>query len=378
MSAPEPPRRAEDFGWHCPLPVDPDDRIQMAHGAGGRLMNELIDRLIRPSLAGGEAAARDARHDAAWLSVPGDNWAMSTDTFVVRPLFFPGGDIGRLAVYGTVNDLWMAGARPQFLSCGLILEEGLPLPVLARILTSMGQAAAECGVRIVTGDTKVVERGHGDGLYINTTGIGQTLAAGPFCPSRIVPGDRLLVSGDLGRHSIAVMAAREGLRFETDLVSDAAPLGGPVEAWLEAGIVPHCLRDLTRGGLASGLCELAEAAGCDFEIDEAALPIDGAVQGACEILGLDPWSLASEGRFLAIVAAEQAEQAIARLRGEGDGQSRQAALIGTVSAHAGGPRRAGGAPAGAATTGGLVTLRSRLGTRRPLRLPQGEPLPRIC
>jgi hydrogenase expression/formation protein HypE len=293
-------------------------------------------------------------HDGAVLETTG-RLAFTTDSYVVRPLFFPGGDIGSLAVYGTVNDLAMCGARPRALSCGFILEEGLPLSTLERVLESMARAAAACGVPIVTGDTKVVERGHGDGLFINTAGVGEVLALGPIGASAIRPGDAVLVSGDLGRHGIAILAAREGLAFETTIESDSGPLLEPVMALLQAGFEVHCLRDLTRGGLTSALVELSEASGLGIELEESALRTHDEVQGACELLGLDPLAVANEGRMVVFLPAAQAGPALELLaRFEPT-----AFRAGTVQ-------------------GDRVVVRTALGSRRVLDMPSGEQLPRIC
>jgi hydrogenase expression/formation protein HypE len=281
--------------------------------------------------------------------------AFSTDSFVVKPLFFPGGDIGTLAVNGTVNDLAMCGAKPLYLSCGMILEEGLPMEHLWRIVSSMRDAAALAGVQIVTGDTKVVDHGKGDGIFINTAGVGVLTHDRVIAPASVRPGDVVLINGDLGRHGMAIMAAREGLAFETTIESDCAPLNHTVAALLEAGIDVHCLRDLTRGGLVSALVEIATAAGLHIDVRELDVPVIEEVRGACEILGMDPMYVANEGRFCAFVPREQAAQAQA-IMGAG------AALIGEVSAD----------------SRGLVTLTSVIGARRILDMLSGEQLPRIC
>ncbi|MGK2942696.1 MAG: hydrogenase expression/formation protein HypE [Immundisolibacter sp.] len=348
----------------CPLPLDDSPTVLLAHGGGGRLMHQLLDTLILPTLGmdGGRSLHDAALLDELCSDAPPGRLAFTTDSYVVRPLFFPGGDIGTLAVCGTVNDLAMAGAQPRALSVSLILEEGLPMDTLWRVLLSLRQSADAIGVRIVTGDTKVVERGRGDGLYLNTAGVGVAPAGVDICPGRVRTGDAVLVSGDLGRHGIAVMAQREGIAFETVIESDCAALAGTVTALLEAGIEVHCLRDLTRGGLASALVEIARAAGVDLHVDEAAVPVSTAVAAACELLGFDPLHVACEGRLVAFVPAAQAQlahQVLRRCPGGG-----QAALIGSVSA-------AGG-------KAGRVTLRGPYGIDRPLDLPAGELLPRIC
>lgn len=345
------------FQWGCPAPRITEDRVLLAHGGGGRLMHQLIERVFLPAFAN---PALEARHDGAVIDVGGARLAFTTDSFVVRPLFFPGGNIGDLAINGTVNDLAMCGARPLYLSAGFILEEGLPLEALREITASMRAAAERAGVLLVTGDTKVVDQGHGDGVFINTAGIGLLEAPGPIGPQRVEPGDAVLVSGDLGAHGVAVLSVREGLEFEAPIASDTAPLWGPVEALLAAGIELHCLRDLTRGGLASAMNEIAQARGLVIRIEEAAIPVSEAVKGACELLGLDPLYVANEGRFAAFVPERQAERALEVLRGLAE--SAGAARIGAVHDEA----------------PGAVILRSRIGGQRVVDMLSGEQLPRIC
>ncbi|SDK17967.1 hydrogenase expression/formation protein HypE [Microbulbifer yueqingensis] len=341
----------------CPLPVFTDETVRVGHGSGGELSQRLISELIRPHFD--NPWLRQA-HDSATLCPGSERIVFTTDSFVVSPLFFPGGDIGELAVYGTVNDLAMSGAVPRFLSCSLILEEGLPMQTLDRALASMGRAARDTGVQLVTGDTKVVERGKGDGLYINTAGIGVLEHSEVIAPERIAPGDLILLSGDIGRHGMAVMATREGLEFESPLRSDCAPLAEPVLALLNAGITVHCLRDLTRGGLATALVELAESAGRELVVEEAAIPVSEPVQGACELLGLDPLYVANEGRFIAFVPADRAVEALAIL--QGTAVAADSRVIGSAST--------GHRP--------RVIMRNTIGSERLLdRLP-GEQLPRIC
>jgi hydrogenase expression/formation protein HypE len=350
-------------GWSCPTPLDYHDTIQLAHGGGGRLMRSLIQRLLLPQFERAQRIAPASRrppHDSAVLDLNGVRVAFTTDSFVVSPLFFPGGDVGKLAVYGTVNDLAMAGAVPQFLSCGLILEEGTPLETLRRVVASMQQAADEVGVRIVTGDTKVVDRGKGDGIFINTAGIGLIPAGVDVSPARVVPSDRILVSGDLGRHGIAIMSVREGLQFEGALPSDCGSLAGLVAELTALGADLHCLRDLTRGGLAAALIEIAEDAGVGIEVDEASIPVAASVAGACELLGLDPLYVANEGRLIAIVAESAAERALAILHQHA--AASQSALIGVVDDR----------------HPGAVELRTAFGSGRLLDLPSGEQMPRIC
>ena len=329
------------------------ERIRLAHGAGGTLMQQLIDQELR-RLHPDPAAPL---HDAASLVLPHGRLAFSTDGYVVQPLEFPGGDIGRLAITGTANDLAMAGARPRHLSVALILEEGLELALLRRVVTSMVAAAAACGVSIVAGDTKVVERGKGDGVFIASSGIGLIEAVEPIGPAAIAAGDALLVSGDLGRHGVAILAARHGLVLDPPLESDCMPLWPAVEALLAAGVRPHCLRDLTRGGLAAALHELADARAAALVLEEAAIPVGQAVAGCCAVLGLDPLQLANEGRFLAVVPPEDAAAALALLEPAGG------AWIGRVE-------RVGAQAE--------VRLRTVLGSERLLPPLSGELLPRIC
>ncbi len=302
----------------------------------------------------------DTRHDSAQFTVPPGRLAMTTDSYVVRPIFFPGGDIGSMAVHGTVNDLAMSGARPLYLSCAFIIEEGLPMATLWRVVCSMREAAQKCGVPIVTGDTKVVDKGKGDGLFINTTGIGGIETDQVISPQSVQPGDAVIVSGDLGRHGMAIMALREGLGFESAIESDSAPVHEAVLALLIAGLEIHCLRDLTRGGLASALNEIAEAAGVKIGITSQWIPVHEEVRAACEMLGLDPLQVANEGRFVAFVAAKDAARALEILRRFA--VSAAASLIGTVGERS--------AP--------LVTIKSELGVSRILDMPSGEQLPRIC
>jgi hydrogenase expression/formation protein HypE len=319
-------------------------------------MHQLIEKMFIATFGDD----RHIPHDATVLTLTTQKIAMTTDSYVVRPLFFPGGDIGSLAIHGTVNDLAMAGARPLYLTVGLILEEGLPMETLWRIVQSMQQAAQNAGVKIVTGDTKVVDKGKGDGIFINTAGVGVVEHSLAIAPGSVQPGDILLVNGDLGRHGIAIMALREGLDFETEIESDSAPVADLVGQLLQAGIEIHCLRDLTRGGLASTLNEIAEAAGFEIEIDELAIPVREDVQGACELLGFDPLYVANEGRFVAFVAPADAQKALEIMRSHPLGTN--ASQIGSVSA----------------ATNSLVKLKSRIGAQRILDMLSGEQLPRIC
>lgn len=342
----------------CPLPVADYREVLLAHGGGGRLMRQLVERLFAAELA---AVGLQAEHDSATLAVAGAELAMTTDSYVVSPLRFPGGDLGSLAVHGTVNDLAMAGARPCWLSAAFILEEGLAMTTLQAIVRSMRHACERARVRLVTGDTKVVDRGSGDGAFVTTTGVGVIPPGRDVAPRRIRPGDVILINGDVARHGIAVLSVREGLAFESTIESDSAPLADLVEALFGACEV-HCLRDLTRGGLASALCELAGAAAVDMVIDEAAVPLREDVQGACELLGLDPLYVANEGRCIAVVPAADAERALAAWRAHPLGARAQ--VIGRV-----GDRQA---------PRGLVELSGALGARRVLDLLSGEQMPRIC
>ncbi|WP_316679046.1 hydrogenase expression/formation protein HypE [Ralstonia chuxiongensis] len=337
------------------MPADLGDTIELAHGGGGRLTRRLIDDLFRPAFG---AAPDDLTHDGAVFDVGGARLAFSTDSYVVQPIFFPGGDIGSLAVNGTVNDLAMCGAQPLYLSAGLVIEEGFAMDALRRVITSMCQAAHEAGVRLVTGDTKVVERGKGDGLYINTAGVGLVRTPAPVAPQRVQVGDAVILSADIGRHGVAIMAVREGLGFEMTIASDCAPLAASVLQLIEAGVALHCLRDLTRGGLATGLIEIAQASGTAIGLDEAAIPVSEPVRGACEILGLDPLYVANEGRFVAFVPQADAARAVAILRQFND----EATVIGHVQ-HA--------AEFGSVSVG-------TIGGARELDLLTGEQLPRIC
>ena len=341
-----------DFTLSCPVPRVEENTVLLAHGSGGRAMHRLLETLFLPAFSNPALASA---HDGAVLSVDGARLAFTTDSYVVHPLFFPGGDIGALAVNGTVNDLAMCGACPLFLSAGFIIEEGLPMETLERVVLSMQVAAHAAGVQIVTGDTKVVDKGKGDGLFINTAGIGVIEYPLQIAPQMVRPGDVVIVNGDLGRHGMAIMAVREGLEFESQIESDCAPLATPVLALLDAGIEVHCLRDLTRGGLASALCEIASTTDLHIHIEEGAVPVNEDVRGACEILGLDPLYVANEGRFVAFVAPKDAENALSIL---GD-QARQIGVVGEQR-------------------DSLVTLRSAIGATRILDMLSGDQLPRIC
>jgi hydrogenase expression/formation protein HypE len=347
-----------DFTLSCPIPIVEHATVQMAHGGGGRLMRNLIEGIFRPAFA--TDGPTTPAHDSAVVEISAGRLAMTTDTFVVRPMFFPGGDIGKLAVYGTVNDLAMAGARPLYLSVGFILEEGLSMDTLRQVADSMSAASREVGVRIVTGDTKVVDRGKGDGIFINTSGIGLVPPGIDIGPQRVASGDVVIVSGDLGRHGMAVMSVREGLGFESELRSDCASLAALVEAISVAGKDLHCLRDLTRGGLAAALNEIAIDAQVGIELDESAIPVTEQVSAACEILGLDPLYVANEGRLVAFVAPPAAERVLEIMRRHPAASG--PAIVGQVNdAH---PRS--------------VEVRGPMGGNRLLDLLSGEQMPRIC
>ena len=343
-------------------PDGEDDRISLGHGGGGRLSQRLIHELLLPAFG----PADGVLHDAALLPPQQGRLAFSTDSFVVRPLLFPGGDIGRLAVCGSLNDLAMAGATPMALSLALILEEGLAMATLRRVIASIQATAEACGVAVITGDTKVVERGQADGLYINTSAIGRLERPLTIHPGAVRPGDAVLVSGDLGRHGLAILAARGELGLCTDLESDLAPLLEPVQALLAARLTPHCLRDLTRGGLAGAIDEIARSAACRIELEEAVIPLHPAVDGACQLLGLDPLAMANEGRMVVLLPEPQAAAAVALLQRF----QPQARRIGTVL----GPL----SQASALERLHPVSLRGALGVLRPLELGSGEQLPRIC
>jgi hydrogenase expression/formation protein HypE len=376
------------FMLSCPVPRVADDRIVLAHGGGGRLTHQLIEKIFLPAFSN---SMLEERHDGAVLPIdglkPGSRLAFTTDSFVVHPLIFPGGTIGDLAVNGTVNDLAMCGARPLYLSCGFILEEGLEMETLRTVVASMQESAARANVKLVTGDTKVVDRGKGDGIFINTSGIGiieefpclakparhgiphkggrhhdakATIGPAMIGPSAVQPGDDVIVSGDIGRHGVAILSVREGLEFESPILSDTASVWPAVEALLRAGIEIHCLRDLTRGGLATTLNEIASSRGVCIKLEEAAIPVEETVQSACEILGLDPLYVANEGRFAAFVPAAQSAAAVDILKDVP--VSSGAIPIGRVEES---PRS-------------MVVLQSRIGGNRVVDMLSGEQLPRIC
>ena len=346
--------RAGDIS--CPVPHPLPEVVTMAHGGGGMLMQKLIDTAFRGVF---DPEGRDRQHDSALLELNGHRLAFSTDSFVVSPLFFPGGDIGKLAVCGTVNDLAMSGAKPLALSAAFILEEGLPMETLERVVASMQETAERVPVPLVTGDTKVVDRGKGDGVYITTTGVGLAPEGTAIEPQSVRPGDAILLSGDIGRHGIAIMTAREALGLETRIESDAQPLWAAVEALLASGIEVHCLRDATRGGVAAALAEIVETAGLGAEIDEMAIPVRDGVRGACELLGLEPLHVANEGRFVAFVPEAHAERALAVMAKHA--VDTRPVQIGRVTEER-----------------GRVILAGAIGARRIMDRPSGEQLPRIC
>jgi hydrogenase expression/formation protein HypE len=341
----------------CPAPLRDHPVVVMGHGGGGALSAELVRHLFTPAY-GNETLA--ALADSAAVSLGGARLAFSTDSYVVRPLFFPGGSIGDLAVNGTVNDLAMSGARAAYLSCAFILEEGIELSVVSRVAQAIGTAAAAADVTVATGDTKVVDMGHGDGIFVTTSGIGLIPEGVDIRPQRAVPGDVVIVSGPIGMHGVAIMSVREGLEFGVEITSDTAPLGGLVEAVLAVTRDVHVLRDPTRGGLGTALNEIAEASGTGVTLDDRALPVPEAVAGACGFLGLDPLYVANEGRLVAFVPRQHADAVLAAMHGHPQGTG--AAVIGEcVAEHP-----------------GMVVARTGLGGMRVIDLPLGEQLPRIC
>ena len=347
-----------DFeGWTCPAPLRDTPTVVMGHGGGGQLSADLIANLFLPAFG---AAAQADLGDSAVLEVPAGRLAFSTDSYVVKPMFFPGGCIGDLAVNGTVNDLAMAGARPLFLSTAFVVAEGTTMAELGRIAEAMGAAAVRAGVRLVTGDTKVVDHGSGDGVYVTTAGIGVVPDGLRIHPDQARPGDAVLLSGPIGRHGVAVLSRREGLEFGSEVASDTAPLHGLVAALVAGGIDVRVLRDPTRGGVAATTNEIARAAGVGIELVERDLPIPAGVRDACGLLGLDPLQVANEGNLLAIVPADQAQEAVTILRAQEYGEG--ACRVGRVVAE----------------HPGVVVCRTGLGGTRVLGLPIGEQLPRIC
>jgi len=341
----------------CPVPLPAGDRVLLGHGSGGKLSAQLMERVFLPSFGN---PTLDQLNDQATVEIDGVRLAMTTDSFVVKPLFFPGGDIGSLAVHGTINDLAMGGARPLYLSVAFILEEGLPLETLQRITESLRCAAEKAGVQIVTGDTKVVEQGNGDGLFINTTGIGVVPKSLALGSDQARPGDKIILSGSLGDHGIAILAQREGLEFETTIQSDSVPLHGLVDAILATGATIRCMRDPTRGGLSSSLNEIAQRSRVGMVIEEEQIPVREEVRGACELLGLDPLYVANEGKMIAIVEPSAADRVAEAMRGHEYG--REARVIGTVIDQ----------------QRGTVVMKTTFGTTRIVDMLAGDQLPRIC
>jgi hydrogenase expression/formation protein HypE len=346
-----------EFVPTCPIPPTDYPNILIGHGGGGSLTKSLVDKILVPTF---DNPFLKRLHDGAVLPIDGVNVAYTTDSYVVKPLFFPGGDIGQLAVYGTVNDLAMCGARPLFLSAGLVIEEGLPMDTLWRVVCSIRNAASRAQVQIVTGDTKVVDHGKGDGIFVNTSGIGLVEPGRTIAPDQVRDGDVAIINGDIGRHGMAIMAMREGLDFKSPIESDSQPLAGLTLRLLDAGLDIHCMRDLTRGGLAAASVEIAEAAGVQIDLDELKIPVCDAVRGACEILGLDPMHVANEGRFIAFIPESEAERAVALMRKDPCGA--EAVAIGRVSSN----------------NPGVVTMKTAIGGSVVVDMPSGENLPRIC
>jgi len=343
--------------FNCPVPVPAKDTILLGHGSGGKLSAELVRDIFLPALQNPALARLD---DQAVVNVNGQRLAITTDSFVVKPLFFPGGDIGSLSVHGTVNDLAVGGATPLFLSAAFIIEEGFAMDDLRRVVDSMHRAASAAGVQVVTGDTKVVEKGKGDGLFINTTGLGLVPEGVDLSADRARPGDKVILSGSIGEHGIAILAQREGLEFETQIRSDSAALHTLVASMLEVTREIRCMRDLTRGGVSSTLNEIAEQSRVGMELEERAIPVREEVRGACELLGLDPLYVANEGKLIAIVAPEVASTMLDAMRRHPLGSEAQ--IIGTVKKE----------------NPGLVTMRTPLGTTRIVDMLAGDQLPRIC
>jgi hydrogenase expression/formation protein HypE len=344
-------------GFACPLPLPAGDRILLGHGSGGKLSAELVKQIFLPALGN---PVLNRLEDQAIVHLKDSRLAITTDSFVVKPLFFKGGDIGSLAVHGTINDLAMGGAKPLWLTAAFILEEGLPIETVRRIASSMQQAAGNAGVPIITGDTKVVEKGSADGVFINTTGIGLVPEALFLSAEQARAGDVILVSGMLGDHGIAILAEREGLQFETEIQSDSAALHTLVACLLDAAREVRCMRDPTRGGLSSTLNEIATSSHVGMELEEGSLPIPEDVRGACEMLGLDPLYVANEGKLVAIVSPEYADSALQAMQGHPLGKD--ARIIGRVMAEH--PK--------------MVVLRTALGTARIVDMLSGDQLPRIC
>ncbi len=341
----------------CPVPLPAQGKVLLGHGSGGRLSAELLQKVFLPAL---QNPALNCLNDQALVGVNGVRLAFTTDSFVVKPLFFPGGDIGSLAVNGTVNDLAVGGGEPLYLSVAFILEEGLPLETLQKVVTSLSHAAQEAGVVVVTGDTKVVEKGKGDGLFINTSGIGRVPPGINLSADQARPGDAIILSGSIGEHGITILSQREGLEFESPIASDCAALNTLVAAMLEASSAIRCMRDPTRGGVSSALNEIAAQSRVGMVLDESAILVQEAVRGACELLGLDPLYVANEGKLVAIVDSRHADRILSAMRAHPLGA--QARIIGRVTQ----------------ANPGLVTMRTSLGTTRIVDMLSGDQLPRIC
>jgi hydrogenase expression/formation protein HypE len=344
-------------GFSCPLPITEYKNVLLAHGGGGRLSHQMVQKMFSSQF---KNDFLDLLHDGAMFSIGHSRFAFSTDSYVISPIFFPGGDIGSLAVNGTVNDLAMCGARPLYLSAAFIIEEGLPMDELWRVVLSMEQAAKIAGVQLITGDTKVVDRGKGDKIFINTSGIGIIPHGVEISPKRAKPGDKIILSGSIGQHGIAIMSIREGLEFETQIKSDCAPLGGLVEKMFVASKKIHVLRDPTRGGVASALNEIAESSNIGITLDEENIPITEEVNGACEILGLDPLYVANEGKLIAFVPSAEAKKVLTAMRSHPLGKD--SVIIGEVTSD----------------HPGTVIMNTRIGGTRVVDMLSGEQLPRIC
>lgn len=344
-------------GFTCPLPITEYKQILLAHGSGGRLTHQLIQKMFASQF---KNELLSPLHDGAIFSVGNTRFAFSTDSYVISPIFFPGGDIGKLAINGTVNDLAMCGARPLYLSSALIIEEGLPMEDLWRLVLSMEEAARAAGIQLVTGDTKVVDRGKGDKIFITTSGIGTIPDGIEINPKRAAVGDKIILSGPIAVHGIAIMSVREGLEFETQIESDCAPLNGLVKAMFAVSKNIHVLRDPTRGGVATTLNEIAESAGVGISIREELIPIDDEVNGACEILGFDPLYVANEGKLLAFVLPDEAEKILRSMKAHPLGKD--SVIIGEV----------------VADHSKKVVMKTRIGGSRVVDMLSGEQLPRIC
>lgn len=346
-----------DFNLSCPIPKSEYDKVLLAHGGGGTLSHQLLQKIFFPQF---KNELLDVHHDGAMFEINGNKFAFTTDSYVVSPIFFPGGNIGELAVNGTVNDLVVCGAKPLFISAGFIIEEGFEIEELWKVVLSMKAAAEEAGVKIVTGDTKVVDKGKGDKLFINTSGIGVIEKDIDISPSNCKHGDVILINGRIADHGIAIMSAREGLEFETEVVSDTAPLNGLVELILNSTKNVHVMRDPTRGGIASALNEIAASANVGIEIYEDKIPISEEVKGACEILGLDPLYIANEGKILIFVPESESEKVLDVMRTHEYGEESQ--IIGRVTSE--NPK--------------IVLMKTLIGSKRVVDMISGEQLPRIC